>query len=79
MHYDASDTVNAFATLGGHVVIYRGLLEKLPNENVVAMVVAHEIAHIKHRDPVAALGRGVAITLATERHYRPSRQQGHTR
>ena len=64
VHYNSSEVVNAFATLGGHVVIYKGLLEKLPNENAVAMVMAHEIAHIKHRDPVAALGRGVAIMIA---------------
>lgn len=64
VHYLADDTVNAFATLGGHVYLYRGLLEKLPNENALTMVLAHEIAHIKHRHPVRSLGRGVLIGLA---------------
>jgi len=54
---------NAFATLGGHISIYRGLIELLPNENALAMVVAHEIAHIRQRDPVIALGRGVVVGL----------------
>ncbi len=64
VHYDDSDTVNAFATLGGHVFFFRGLIEALPNEDALAMVMAHEIAHIKHRHPVRALGRGVTIGIA---------------
>jgi len=54
---------NAFATLGGRISIYRGLIELLPNENALAMVLAHEIAHIKQRDPVVALGRGIVVGL----------------
>jgi predicted Zn-dependent protease len=53
--------VNAFATLGGQTVFFRGLIEKLDSEDAVAMVMAHEIAHLKHRHPAAALGRGVAV------------------
>ena len=64
VHYVDKDTVNAYATLGGHIIIFRGLLEKLPNENALAMVLAHEIAHIKHRDPIIAMGRGITIGLA---------------
>lgn len=64
IHYVKSETVNAHATLGGHIVIYRGLLEKMPDENTLAMVVAHEIAHIKNRDPIIALGRGLTVGLA---------------
>jgi predicted Zn-dependent protease len=54
---------NAFASLGGQVWIYRGLIELLPNENALAMVIAHEIAHIQQRDPIIALGRGVVVGL----------------
>lgn len=64
MHYIDEDTVNAFATLGGHIFIYRGLVQAMPGENSLAMVVAHEIAHIKHRDPIASLGRGVIFMIA---------------
>ncbi len=64
VHYNSSDTVNAFATLGGHVMFFRGLLEKLPNENALAMVMAHEIAHIKHRHPIESLGRTAVISIA---------------
>lgn len=63
VNYIDDATENAFATLGGHISIYRGLIDLLPNENALAMVIAHEIAHIKYRDPVIALGRGVVIGL----------------
>ena len=64
VHYIANDTVNAFATLGGHIVFFRGLLKKLPNENALAMVMAHEIAHIKHRHPISSMGRAIIISIA---------------
>ncbi len=63
VHYIDSGEVNAFATLGGHIFVFRGLLEVMPDENSLAMVVAHELAHIKHRDPIAAMGRGLAIQM----------------
>lgn len=59
-----SDTVNAFATLDGNVVFFTGLLDVIPNENTLAMVMAHEIAHIKLRHPLRALGRGIVVGIA---------------
>jgi predicted Zn-dependent protease len=64
LHYFDSDMVNAFATLGGHIFITRGLLAIMPDENALAMVLAHEIAHVQHRDPIMALGRGLTVGLA---------------
>ncbi|MGH1471080.1 MAG: M48 family metallopeptidase [Cellvibrionaceae bacterium] len=64
VHYIDDDTVNAFATLGGHIFMFRGLIEKLSSENALSMVLGHEIAHIKHRDPIVSLGRGITIGLA---------------
>lgn len=63
VNYIDDDTINAFATLGGYISIHRGLVDLLPNENSLAMVVAHEIAHIKHRDPIMAMGRGIVVGL----------------
>lgn len=63
VHYLESDVVNAFVTLGGHLFVYEGLLKEMPDENSLAMVLAHELAHIKNRDPVAAMGRGLAMAL----------------
>lgn len=43
VHYVDEGVDNAFATLGGNVFLYRGLLEKLLNENALAMLIAHGI------------------------------------
>ncbi|MFZ5755354.1 MAG: M48 family metallopeptidase [Pseudomonadota bacterium] len=64
VHLLDDDRINAFATLGGHVMVTRGILEKLPHENALVLLLAHEIAHVKHRDPVVALGRGLAVMTA---------------
>ena len=61
VHYSNEDIVNAFATLGGHVFIYQGLLDTLKSEQALSMVMAHEIAHIQLRHPVNSLGKGVAL------------------
>lgn len=63
VHYVNDDTVNAFATLGGHIVLYRGLLEKLKHEDELAMVIAHEIAHIKYRHPIMSVSHGIVVGL----------------
>lgn len=64
LHFSDDLTVNAYATLGGHIVVHRGLIARVGSENALAAVLAHEIAHIRHRHPAAAAGRGVAIGLA---------------
>lgn len=64
-HYWDSDEINAFATVGGHIFIARGLVERMRNENGLAMVVGHEIAHIAHRDPAASLGGGLLLQALT--------------
>jgi len=63
VHYVEEDIVNAFATIGGHIFIYQGLLNELHSENALAMVIAHEMAHVYHRHPIIAMGRGVVIGL----------------
>ncbi len=64
VHYVDDDVTNAFATIGGHIGFYRGLLSQLPHENALSMVMAHEIAHVKHRDPIVSVGRGITVMLA---------------
>lgn len=54
-----SDTVDAFATFGGNVVMMQGLLDKLPSEEAVAAVLAHELGHIKNRDPLRSVSRSM--------------------
>lgn len=42
-----TDTINAFATSGGHILITRGLLDCTKSEDELACVLAHELAHIQ--------------------------------
>jgi len=63
VHWMEDDMINAFATLGGHIFITKGLWEAMPNENALAMVIAHEIAHVKHRDPLRNLGASASLSL----------------
>ena len=58
------DTLNAFATLGGYIFVFEGLVDAVDNENALAMVLAHEIAHVHHRDPLLSTGRAMLIQLA---------------
>ena len=64
IHYQDSELVNAAATFGGHIILYRGLVSRLPNVNTLTMVMAHEIAHIKHRHPIRSVGRGAVVWLS---------------
>lgn len=41
-----SDQVNAFALPGGHIGVYTGLLKVANNEDQLATVIGHEIAHV---------------------------------
>ena len=63
VHWSDTDVPNAFATLGGHVVVTRGLYERMPSENALALVVAHELAHLRERDPISAVGGALSLTL----------------
>ena len=63
VHYSEDDVVNAFATMGGHVFFYKGLVDQLPSEEALAMVMAHEIAHIEYRHPIASMGRGLTLMI----------------
>lgn len=43
------DEINAFAVPGGHIYIYRGLIEKTTIMSELAGVLGHEIAHVTQR------------------------------
>lgn len=57
------DTPNAFATLGGHIVVTGGLLQQVSSENALAMVLAHEYAHIEQRHPAILLLEQLSFML----------------
>jgi predicted Zn-dependent protease len=56
---------NAFATPAGHIFINSGLLEALENEEELAGILAHEIAHVVCRHISQNIDRSPKIGLAT--------------
>ncbi|MGB0749890.1 MAG: M48 family metallopeptidase [Magnetospiraceae bacterium] len=56
-----ADMVNAFALPGGHVVIFRGLLDAAESPEEVAGVLAHEMGHVIERHPLRALFESLGL------------------
>jgi predicted Zn-dependent protease len=56
-HFAVLDTseVNALSCPGGIVFITRGMLQKVNSEDEMAAVLAHEVAHVNHKDGLAAI------------------------
>jgi len=46
------DKINAVSLPGGYVYVYRGLLEKITDDDQVAAVIAHEVGHITAKHSV---------------------------
>lgn len=66
VHLMESDTVNAAALPGGHILVFSGLVRKVRSENELAMVLAHELGHYVHRDHIRGLGRGLGVAVAAQ-------------
>ena len=64
VHVSPEPDVNAFATFGGNIVVMQGLLEKAPTEQALSMVLAHEMAHVQHRDSLKAVSQTAMLQLA---------------
>ena len=54
--YDESSLVNAYATLGGRIRVFKGLLRELHSEDALASLLAHEIAHVRRRHVASGVG-----------------------
>ena len=56
-----SGTVNAVCLPGNIVLVYSGLLRRLQSPEELAAILAHEIAHAMHQDPMQALKRELGL------------------
>jgi len=56
-----SKVPNAVVVPGGNIYVFSALLEHVQSENGLAFVLAHELAHLSHRDHLRALGRGIVL------------------
>lgn len=57
------NTLNAFATPGGHIYVFTGIIKKLDNEDQLAGVLGHEIAHADRRHTTDALERQYGLSM----------------
>jgi len=55
--------VNAFATPGGFIVVFRGLLDRTENAEELAGILAHEIQHVLHRHATRAILRNASTGI----------------
>ena len=61
------DDVNAMAVNNNSIVVYSSLLQKVPDDDELATVLSHEVAHIlaRHGDDNSADERGEQVSLAS--------------
>ncbi len=66
-HFAVLDTeeVNALSCPGGIIFLTRGMMRKLKSEDELAAVLAHEVAHVNHRDGIAAIQRSRWVEVAS--------------
>jgi predicted Zn-dependent protease len=56
-HFAILDTeeINALACPGGVILLTKGLIDSLENEDELAAVLAHEVAHVNNRDGISTI------------------------
>jgi len=59
--YIDEDEVNAFALPGGKIAVYDGLFEVIGNEDELAFILGHEIAHVTARHANQRLSQAMVI------------------
>jgi predicted Zn-dependent protease len=64
-HVIKADIYNAFATPAGHIFIYTGLLNAMQEEEELAGILGHEIAHVYCRHISQKIERSKKISMAT--------------
>jgi Zn-dependent protease with chaperone function len=57
------DEANAIALPGGHVYVFRGLIDKAENADEIAGVIAHEIGHVANRDGTKGMLEGAGLSF----------------
>lgn len=55
--------VNAFAAPGGHIVLFKGLVDEAQSSDEVLGVLAHEMAHVVKRHPTEGIIRALGLSI----------------
>ena len=62
-HLVENPDVNAFATLGGNIYIFSGLMKFTESPEELAAVLAHEIGHCEEKHVVHSMGRELGMSI----------------
>ena len=54
---------NAFALPGGHIYVFKGLIEKSESPDELAGVIGHEIGHVAHRDSTQSILQAAGLSF----------------
>jgi len=73
VHLVASDTINAMALPGGHIIVFSELVDIMESENELSFVLAHEIGHFKNRDHLRGMGRSLVFALLATALHSPGK------
>lgn len=57
--------MNAFASAGGHITIFTGLLANLDGEDELASVIAHELAHVSERHIASSIEKSQLVGVGS--------------
>ncbi|MGL1894063.1 MAG: M48 family metalloprotease [Spirochaetaceae bacterium] len=60
-----SDEINAFASPGGHIFISKGMIRLAENEDEIAAILAHEIAHVALKHGLDAIKKSRVTSFLT--------------
>lgn len=60
-HISSDTEANAYATIGGHIFINKGLITSVDRAEDLLGVVAHEMIHVKQRHVVKSLVQGLGV------------------
>ena len=67
---------NAFAAPGGTILITRGLLKLCANEDELAAALAHEVAHVAHRDGINSIVKSRWAEVVAARRVAAAKERG---
>lgn len=57
------EEANAIALPGGHIYVFKGLIDQAEHVDEVAGVIAHELGHVANRDGTRAILQGTGLSL----------------
>lgn len=66
IYIQESTESNAFATIGGNIIVTSSLLDEIENEEELVFILGHELAHIEHRDVIRSMAQSMPIILTLQ-------------